>query len=97
MIKQVVDLKAPATYRLRAIFRWLGAHDKVLGTTVRTSPSCYQPELRPDLQVKTITVEAVPGNADANEYVAVIRNAAPPRRGRSRSSSSTARSSSRTP
>jgi hypothetical protein len=74
LIKQVVDLKAPATYRLRAIFRWIGDHNKVLGTTVRTSPSCYQPELRPDLQVKTIGVEAVPGNANANEYVAVIRN-----------------------
>ena len=74
VIKQVVDLKAPATYRLRAIFRWIGDHNKVLGTTVRTSPSCYQPELRPDLQVKTISVEAVPGNSNANEYVAVIRN-----------------------
>jgi len=74
VIKQVVDLKAPATYRLRAIFRWIGDHNKVLGTTVRTSPSCYQPELRPDLQVKTIDVEAVPGNSNANEYVAVIRN-----------------------
>ena len=74
VIKQIVDLKAPAAYRVRAIFRWIGAHNKVLGTTVRTSPSCYQPELRPDLQVKTINVEAVPGNADANEYVAVIRN-----------------------
>jgi hypothetical protein len=74
VIKQVVDLKAPATYRLRAIFRWIGAHNKTLGTMVRTSPSCYQPELRPDLQVKTISVEAVPGNPNANEYVAVIRN-----------------------
>jgi CARDB len=74
VIKQVVDLKAPAIYRLRAIFRWIGAHDKVLGTTTRTSPSCYEPELRPDLLVKTIRVEAVPGNAKANAYVAVIRN-----------------------
>jgi hypothetical protein len=72
--KPVVDLKAPATYRFRVTFRWIGAHNKVLGTTVRTTPSCYQPELRPDLQVKTISVEAVPGNADANEYVAVIHN-----------------------
>ena len=46
VIKQVVDLKAPAIYRLRAVFRWIGAHDKVLGTMTRTSPSCYQPELR---------------------------------------------------
>jgi hypothetical protein len=74
VIKQVVDLKAPATYRLRAIFRWISDHNKVLDTTVRTSPSCYEPELRPDLQVKTISVEAVPGNPNANEYVAVIRN-----------------------
>jgi hypothetical protein len=74
VIKQVVDLKAPATYRLRAVFRWVGAHNKVLGTTSRTSASCYEPELRPDLQVKTIHVEAVPTNANANAYVAVIRN-----------------------
>ena len=72
--KPVVDLKAPATYRFRVTFRWLGDHNKVLGTTVRTSPSWYQPELRPDLQVKTINVDAVPGNANANEYDAVIRN-----------------------
>ena len=74
VIKQVVDLKAPATYRMRAIFRWLGPHDRVLGTMVRASASCYQPELRPDLQVKTISVEAVPGDTNANAYIAVIRN-----------------------
>jgi hypothetical protein len=74
VIKQVVDLKAPATYRLRAVFRWIGAHNKVLGTMARTSASCYEPELRPDLQVKTITVEAAPSNPNANVYVALIRN-----------------------
>lgn len=72
--KPVVDLKAPATYRFRVTYRWLGAHNKVLGTMVRTSSSCYQPELRPDLQVTTIGVEAVPGNPNANTYVAAIRN-----------------------
>jgi hypothetical protein len=72
--KPVVDLKAPATYRLRVTFRWIGAHNKVLGTIARTTPTCYQPELRPDLQVRSIGVEAVPGDANANAYVAVIRN-----------------------
>ena len=72
--KPVVDLKAPATYRFRVTFRWIGAHDKVLGTSVRTTASCFQPELRPDLEVKSIAVEAVPGNANANAYVAAIRN-----------------------
>jgi hypothetical protein len=74
VIKQVVDLKAPADYRLRAIFRWIGSHNKVLGTSVRTSANCYEPELRPDVRVKTITVEAIPGNPNANTYVAVIGN-----------------------
>ena len=70
VIKQVVDLKAPGHLPLRGrSFRWIGAHDKVLGTTVRTSPSCYQPELRPDLQVKTIGVEAIPATPSADEYV----------------------------
>lgn len=74
LIKQVVDLKAPATYRFRVTFKWIGADSRVLGTMVRTSPTCYQPELRPDLEVKTISIEAVPGNANANAYVALIRS-----------------------
>ena len=45
VIKQVVDLKAPATYRFKVFFRWIGAHSKVLGTAVKParpamSPSC---------------------------------------------------------
>jgi CARDB len=75
LIKQVVNLKAPATYRFKVYFRWMGTHGKVLGTTVKTSPTCYQPELRPDLQVRTISVKAVPGQPTLDEYIAVIRNA----------------------
>jgi hypothetical protein len=75
LIKQVVDLKAPATYRFRVSYRWLGSHGQVLDSTVRTSQTCYQPELRPDLQVHTVHVEAVTGNANQNAYVALIRNA----------------------
>ena len=51
----------------------------MLGTTVETSPSCYQPELRPDLQVKTISVEAVAGRPNVDEYVAAHpQSTAPP-------------------
>ncbi len=74
-IKQVVRLKAPATYRFRVFFRWIGAHGRILGTAARTGPTCYQPELRPDLQVRTISVQAVPGQPDQNAYVALIHNA----------------------
>jgi hypothetical protein len=72
--KQVVDLAAPASYRLRVFFRWTGAHDRVLGTAVRDSPTCFQPELRPDLLVQSIAVVAIPGRPKMDRYVATIRN-----------------------
>lgn len=75
LIKQVVDLKAPATYRFRVTFRWLGTHTRVLGAATRSSPTCFEPELRPDLQVRTIGVGAVTGRPNVNDYVALIRNA----------------------
>lgn len=74
LIKQVVDLKAPATYRFKVSFRWIGAHGKMLETAVKTSPTCFEPELRPDLQVKTIGVQAIDGRPSVDEYVALIRN-----------------------
>ena len=73
--KSVSDLAAPAAYRLQATFRWLGAGDRVLGSVQRTTPTCAQPELRPDLQVQSITVQAVPKRPNMNRYVVVIINA----------------------
>ena len=48
--KSVVNLAAPATYRFRVTFRWIGAGGHTLGTAVRLSPRCQQRELRPDLR-----------------------------------------------
>ena len=73
--KQVLNLAAPAAYRFRVSFRWLGARGRVLGTVTRQSPPCSQPELRPDLLVQSITVQPVNGRPRVNRYVAVIRNA----------------------
>jgi hypothetical protein len=68
----VVDLPAPATYRYRVTFQWTGAHDQRLGTATQTSPDCYQPELRADLYVRSLTVSPLPSGADA--YVADVVN-----------------------
>jgi CARDB len=73
--KQVAELSAPAAYRFRVSFRWTGAHGHVLGSAVRDSPTCVQPELRPDLLVQSIDVTPVTGMPDLNRYVARIRNA----------------------
>jgi hypothetical protein len=40
--KQVVNLYAPATYKFRVSFRWLGSTGKSLGTVVRSSRLCDQ-------------------------------------------------------
>jgi hypothetical protein len=69
--KQVVNLAAPASYRFRVFFRWIGARDRVLGTAIRDSPACAQPELRPDVLVQSIVISPT----NPNRYVATIRNA----------------------
>lgn len=71
----VVDLTAPAAYRFRVTFRWIGAHRRLLATAQRVSPLCFQPELRPDLLVKSITVLPIAGKPNRDDYLAVIRNA----------------------
>jgi hypothetical protein len=72
--KSVFQPDAPATYRFRVSFRWLGAQGRVLGSAVRSTKSCRQRELRPDLAVSSITVEPVAGHPDQNLYVALISN-----------------------
>jgi CARDB len=72
--KTVLNLDAPATYQFRVIFRWTGAHGKVLGTATRFSRVCGQRELRPDLLVSSITVSPVAGHPEKDLYAAVIAN-----------------------
>lgn len=68
----VVDLAGPDFYRFKVAFRWSDASGHVIGRTVRTSPLCFQPERRPDLEVVSVLVTALPGGLD--EYSAQIRN-----------------------
>lgn len=72
--KPVLDLAAGA-YRFRVGFRWFGARSRVLGTVARSSGTCRQPELRPDLLVQSFTATLVAGNPMLELYTAVIRNA----------------------
>ena len=72
--KQVVDLAAPAAYRLRVQFRWIGPHRRVIGTALRRSPICSQPELRPDLVLRKVAVSTTKA-AGVDAYVATIANA----------------------
>jgi hypothetical protein len=73
----VVDLAAPATYRFRVRFRWIGAQGQRLATAVQTTASCYQPEARADLLVRSLGVGASSTGASGQSvqsYTAVIAN-----------------------
>lgn len=74
LTKAVSNLDAPAGYRFRVTFRWLGAHAKVLATAVRQSGSCTQRELRPDLLVKSVSVTAIAHKPHKQLYTTVIAN-----------------------
>ena len=73
--KTVSDLDAPARYRFRVTFRWLGVHGTVLATAVRDSGSCTQRELRPDLLVRGTTVTDITGAPARQRYTADIADA----------------------
>jgi CARDB len=72
----VVDLAAPATYKYRVTFKWIGSQGQTLGTAVQPSPTCYQPELRADLLVRSLWVTPVTSGSAAGEwaYTAEIAN-----------------------
>ncbi len=72
LAKPVSDVAAPAHYRFRVQFRWLGAHGRVLATVTRQTGLCAERELRPDVLVTQVLVHAIPRHRD--RYVAVIAN-----------------------
>jgi hypothetical protein len=73
--KPVDDLIPAGAYRMRVSFRWAGAGGRVLASTVRSTPTCVQPELRPDLLVKSIAVRASTTQPGYDRYTATIVNA----------------------
>ncbi len=72
----VVDLSGPATYKFRVSFRWVGSAAQTLSTATAMSPTCYQPELRADLLVKSLSLTPISAGPSAGEtaYTAVIAN-----------------------
>jgi hypothetical protein len=52
--KTIENLPAPGTYRSSIRFRWLDALGRTIASTRRVSPSCRQPDPRPDLELGQI-------------------------------------------
>ena len=72
----VVNLAAPATYKFKVVFKWIGAQGQTLGMATQASPTCYQPELRADLLVRSLSVTPITSGPAAGQwaYVALIAN-----------------------
>ena len=56
---EVAELPAPATYKFRVSYRWIGRSGRVIQTTTRVSPLCQQPQLEPDLTVSNLAIAQV--------------------------------------
>jgi hypothetical protein len=71
--KRVQDLLAPGSYRALVRFRWRDAQGRIADRDAATSPTCRQPDLRPDLRSGTVT--ATLATEGAARYVIPVRNA----------------------
>ncbi|MFL5845452.1 MAG: CARDB domain-containing protein [Solirubrobacteraceae bacterium] len=67
--KRVEQLAAPAAFRAVVSYRWYDAKGRVTSTAKKTSPTCRQPDWRPDLHVRRVE----PGT-DGGPTKVVVRN-----------------------
>ena len=65
--KTVEELVTPANYRTVISFRWRDSRGKVVRSEQATSPTCRQPDQRPDLVIREL-------RAQAKGYAAVVLN-----------------------
>jgi hypothetical protein len=71
----VTGVPVPAAYHFRVTFRWIDASGGTLTELVRSSASCWQPDLRPDLVVDSINVQSIAGDTSHDRYIASIGDA----------------------
>lgn len=71
--KRVENLVAPAAYRAVISFRWLARNGKVARSAVRVSPTCRQPDLRPNLKPGQLNAKGNGRNRPAT-YNFAVRN-----------------------
>jgi hypothetical protein len=66
--RRVTALVGPASYRTVVRFRWLDADGDVVASSRARSRSCWQPDHRPNLRLRALSVEA------GSTYVVLVAN-----------------------
>ncbi|MBA3746030.1 MAG: hypothetical protein H0W96_00850 [Solirubrobacterales bacterium] len=72
--KRVDGLQVPASYRAQVRFRWFDEEGRRVARGHRRTPACVQPDLRPDLVVRSLRV-ALDARPALAVYTVVVRNA----------------------
>ena len=72
--QRVDNLAAPASYEMRVSFRWYSASGKVLRTSHRTTKACHEPDLRPNLKIRSVIVTPPATKPGQWHYTVVVRN-----------------------
>jgi hypothetical protein len=70
--KRVDQLQAPAAYRTEVRFRWYGARGHLQRSAHRITPTCREPDPRPDLAIGKVTASDA-GNGRLR-YAIAVRN-----------------------
>ena len=74
VVKRIENLAAPARYRTLVRFRWLDVRGRTLATVRRTSSSCRQTDLRPNLLGDQLEME-LSDDPDRARYLIPLVNA----------------------
>jgi F0F1-type ATP synthase membrane subunit c/vacuolar-type H+-ATPase subunit K len=67
----VTGVPVPGSYRFKVFFRWIGQGGQVIGQTQKTTETCRQPDLRPNLYVRLQSAQAV---GSGNQYTVQVGN-----------------------
>jgi CARDB len=70
--RRVEALLGPAQYRTKVRFRWQDADGRLVARTVRFSRACRVADVRPNLTIRDLSIEAE--KPSRSRYVAVVRN-----------------------
>lgn len=72
--KPIQNLPAGASYMVKVTFRWLDDRGVAFARTVRFTPACLQPDLRPDLRIVGFAGTRSLGGGQ-RAYRVIVRNA----------------------
>src|SRR4051812_21351286 len=74
--KAVENLEDGAWYRAVVRFRWRNAKGETIARTIKATPACKQPDLRPNLRVKSVTAEPGTSPSTRTYLVRVVNSGA---------------------